>query len=308
MTIQSLGSFVTVTVLLTALASQSHAQAVECTSAAKAVEVNNTTLHYVECGQGEPVVFIHGSTGSLNSLSQHAQLLAPEYRTIAYSRRYHTPNDPPQADDAYALQLHVDDLAALITELDLGPVHIVGHSYGGYVGLAFALEHPDLVQRLILGEPPVLPLLARTSVGEAQNDAFTRRVIEPARAAYKEGEIKEGLRRFLNGVMGPGWFEELPPEVQNRIVEAAGLEHRLEILTETRVYMPPLSCDALGELDRPTLLMTGEESDVRFLLITAELEKCLQGESHVMIPAVGHGMFSNISIAHDAILAFLKDQ
>ena len=293
---------------LTALTSDAVAQTAECTSIIKAVEVNETTLHYFECGEGEPVVFVHGSTGSLNSLSEHARLLAPEYRTIAYSRRYHFPNDPPGEGDTYALQTHVDDLAELLIALDLGPAYLVGHSYGAYVALALGLERPELVRGLVLGEPPVLPLLSRTSVGEALREAFDLGVIRYAREAYAQGDLKEGLRRFLNGVMYPGWFDELPPEVQQEIVEKAGPEHRLEILTEASVYMPPIACDALGGMHPPALLLTGEDSDVRFLLITAELEKCLDGESFMMIPDVAHGMFSNVPEAHEAIQAFLDGQ
>jgi pimeloyl-ACP methyl ester carboxylesterase len=208
----------------------------------------------------------------------------------------------------YALERHVDDLAALIVELELGPAHVVGHSYGGYVGLGLGLAHPELVRSLILGEPPVLPLLSRTSVGEALGESFDRRVFRQAREAYERGKMKEGLRRFLDGVIYPGWFEGLPPEAQDDRVRKAGPEHRLEVLTEPSVYMPPVACNALTSLDRPTLLMTGEDSDVRFLLITAELEECLEGESHVMVPGVAHGMFSNVSFTHEAILAFLRDR
>ncbi|HMB92859.1 MAG TPA: alpha/beta hydrolase [Rhodothermales bacterium] len=302
-----LGSLATAALLLPS--TQAIAQAAECPSTTQTVEVNETTLHYVECGEGDPIVLVHGSTGDLNSLSQHAQLLAPEFRTIAYSRRFHFPNDPPQEGDAYALQQHVDDLAALITELDLGPVHLVGHSYGGYVSLAFALEHPDLVRSLVLGEPPVKPLLSRTSVGEALSASFDRRVFDPSRKAYVEQGLEEGLRRFYDGVIYPGWFDGLSAESRRARVEKAGPEHRLEALTERSVLMPTLACDALSGLDRPVLLLTGEESPAMFLLITAELESCLGGESHVMVPEVGHGgLFSSVSLVHDTMLSFLNNQ
>ena len=50
--------------------------------------------------------------------------------------------------------------------------------------------------------------------------------------------------------------------------------------------LPPLDCEKAGKLARPTLLVTGEQSPAMFLLITAELERCLEGESQVMVPDV----------------------
>ncbi len=61
-------------------------------------------------------------------------------------------------------------------------------------------------------------------------------------------------------------------------------------MTEPSANMPPLDCGNLGKLNRPTLLVTGERSPAMFLLITAELERCLEGESQVMVPDAGHGM------------------
>ena len=50
-------------------------------------------------------------------------------------------------------------------------------------------------------------------------------------------------------------------------------------MTEPSAFMPPLDCGKLGKLSRPTLLVTGERSPAMFLLVTAELERCLEGES-----------------------------
>jgi pimeloyl-ACP methyl ester carboxylesterase len=53
-------------------------------------------------------------------------------------------NDAPANPEPYALQVHVDDLAGLVQALRVGPAHLVGSSYGAYVALSLALQHPDI--------------------------------------------------------------------------------------------------------------------------------------------------------------------
>lgn len=292
-------------VMLTLLFVDVAGQAPECESTIEAVEVNGATLHYFECGEGDPLIFVHGSTGDLSWATAHAAALSSDLRAVSYSRRFHSPNDPPHDDDRYALQVHVADLASFLDELDFDPAHIVGHSYGAYVAVALAIEHPELVRSLVLAEPPIMPLLSRTSVGDALRESFRRRVLIPSRDAFMSGDDEEGLRRFYDIVISPGWFDELEPPVRQEIVEKAGPEFRLEMTTEPSLYMPPLACEALGEITAPTLLMTGEYSQPMFYLITAVLENCLDGASFVMIPDTGHVMSTNEAVFNDAVRSFV---
>ena len=71
----------------------------------------------------------------------------------------------PRETDVNPLSDHVADLRALITQLKATPAHLVGNSYGAYVALALAMDHPELVRGLALAEPPVWPLLPPKPVG-----------------------------------------------------------------------------------------------------------------------------------------------
>ena len=181
------------------------AQTTACDANIRALEINSTTLHYLECGKGEPLVFVHGAMGDLHTFQPQVQAFASSFRVIAYSRRFSPPNAPPRATDVNPLSTHVADLKALIEQLNAAPAHLVGNSYGAYIALALALAHPELVRSLVLGEPPVQPLLSRTSVGEAMRLSWNRRVIEPSRKAFEGGSLEGGMRAFLDGVCGgPG--------------------------------------------------------------------------------------------------------
>jgi pimeloyl-ACP methyl ester carboxylesterase len=139
-----------------------------CGSDIRPIEVNQTTLHYFECGKGEPLIFVHGGLGGLHTFQPQLQTFATNFRVIAYSRRYYVPNSPPRAGDTTnPFSIHIADLAALAKTLNASPAHFVAHSGGAYIALALAVEQPGLVRSLVLGEPPVLPLLSRTSVGDA---------------------------------------------------------------------------------------------------------------------------------------------
>jgi pimeloyl-ACP methyl ester carboxylesterase len=121
------------------------------------------------------------------------------------------------------------------------PAHLVGNSYGAYIALALAVDHPELVRRLVLGEPPILPLLARTAVGEATRQSWVRRVVEPARKALDSGNPEEGLRRFVDAIGGTGSFDNFPQSVRTELVEKQAAELRSETMTEMPAYMPPLN-------------------------------------------------------------------
>ena len=99
---------------------------------------NDVTLHYVEQGDGEPIVFVHGLLDEYSTWLQQLQGFAGEgYRAIAYSRRHNYPNKN-RIRPNHSASLEADDLSALVHELDVEKVHVVGHSYGAYTALFFA--------------------------------------------------------------------------------------------------------------------------------------------------------------------------
>src|SRR5207237_1971094 len=154
-------------------------------------------LHYVSVGRGQPVVMVHGGLEDYRAWTAQLSALAVDHsRAIAYSRRYNFPNRnetqpshkatarQARAASSYSAQVDADDLAMLIEKLHLGPVHLVGHSYGGLAALLFATEHPELVRSLTLSEPPVFSWVEKQPGGAALVQDFFRRCWVPVRRAF----------------------------------------------------------------------------------------------------------------------------
>ena len=138
--------------------------------------------------------------------------------------------------------------------------------------------------------------------------SFMTRVIGPSRKAFEGGSLEDGVRAFMDGICGnPGCFDKLPQARRTELVEKQGPELRSADHDRALRHMPPLDCGNLGKLNLPTLLVTGERSPAMFLLITAELERCLEGESQVMVPNAGHGMHGdNPTFYNQTVMAFLQ--
>jgi pimeloyl-ACP methyl ester carboxylesterase len=111
-----------------------------------------TTDLYVDVREGESgkrVILIHGAMDRHTSFARVRKSLSA-HTTIAYDRRGYARS--LDAGPAVSLQGHVDDLLAIV---DGEPAIVVGHSYGGVVGLCLASQQPDLVEGLVVYEAPM---------------------------------------------------------------------------------------------------------------------------------------------------------
>ena len=141
------------------------------------VEVDGERFHYVEEGKGPPLLMIHGLMGSSRNLTyalsgqlrEHFRVISLDRPGSGYSTRHSgTPADLP----AQARQI-----AAFINTLDLGKPLVLGHSLGGAIALALALDHPHAVSGLVLVAPLTHPqrMLPLVFLSLAVRPAWLRR-------------------------------------------------------------------------------------------------------------------------------------
>jgi aminoacrylate hydrolase len=119
------------------------------------LEINGASIHYEEVGAGPPLLLVAGIASDGASWRPLVPLLSPEFRLITVDNRGCGRTVAP---GPLAIADMVADCAALIGHLGLGPVDVVGHSMGGYLGLLLASENPGLVRRLVtLASGPLSP-------------------------------------------------------------------------------------------------------------------------------------------------------
>jgi pimeloyl-ACP methyl ester carboxylesterase len=254
------------------------------------VPLRDTRLAYIEQGRGEPLIFVHGTLGSMADFPAQFEFFSPSFRVIAYSRRFHPPNPVHQSEDSYSLSVQAADLAEIIEALGISPATVIGSSYGGYVALCCAIRHPGFIERLVLGEPPMLPLLKKTHEGEIALEEFEANALSPARAAFAGGDETLGVRKFFDGVSGRrGSFDLISALSRERLMESARTL-RLELLAGADEYMPAIPDDQIHSALVPVLLLNGQRSPRMFSLITDELERLLPDTYRVLIPGAGHAM------------------
>src|SRR3989449_1003846 len=228
------------------------------------VRVRGTDRRFVERGTGIPVVFVHGSLGTLESWGPQIDAFATRFRVIAYSRRYHWPNAAQPDGQEYSLSLHADDLIGWIEALGLERVPLVASSCGAYVALLVTLRRPDLVRSLVLADPPILPWLGRTPAGDSLLRTFDRTVFKAARAAFVRDDSVGAVQRFWDGLAGAtSPFDALPEGARARLLRSV-FELRLETRADPADYMPALACKDIGGIRSPVLLVTGERSPRMF--------------------------------------------
>lgn len=114
--------------------------------------VNGIELGYRDVGGGAPLILLHGGFGSVDMFGPNVELLAAGRRVIGVDLQSH--GRSPAADRPMRFETMADDIAALIRSLGLERAAIMGFSLGGGVGLRTAIQHPDVVERLVLVSTP----------------------------------------------------------------------------------------------------------------------------------------------------------
>jgi pimeloyl-ACP methyl ester carboxylesterase len=219
------------------------------------------TVHFSDSGAptaapaGAPVVALHSGGLSSRQWSKLAALLSPRHRVLApdflgcggSSPWPQAPGTPP-----YHFTVEIDLICALLDTLP-GPVHLVGHSFGGLVAVRAALRNPERVLSLGLFEPVTFGLLDGASAEERA--AFAQQMSPMADPALVPGG-EPWLQIFIDWWQGPSAWQSLPPPAKAQFL-AVGPKIYAEVTT---LWTDRMTADELLPLRAPTLVLRSERS------------------------------------------------
>jgi pimeloyl-ACP methyl ester carboxylesterase len=263
----------------------------------KEMTVNGTTM------TGEVVLFVPGSMSDWRVYESHREAIARSYRFISPTLRYFGPDPWPTGGPALSVATHVSDLSAFIRELRVGPVHVVGWSYGGSLAIILALQHPELVKSVFVYEQALVSWVTDSAdlsaIGVARKAAFG-----PAVAVSKGGDQAAALRMFLDAAGGkPGAFDAMPASVRAMSLENA----RAVPLFIAAPPPPPVTCTQLGELRVPFAIVAGERTTPFYLIPAREAKRCSPRSTLTVVSNERHFWpVQSPSAFTDTVLIFLK--
>ncbi len=244
----------------------------------KTVCVNGYPLHYLEMGEGEPVLLVHGSLCDCRYWKPQMAPIARSRRVIAVSLRHHWPATSRADDGSFSIAQHTQDLADLLQALGLSWAHVVGHSRGGRVALELARLHPAAVRTLVLADPGVQFADAGASHARA---AF----VTEATSRVMAGDIEGGLGLFVDSVNGENTWARMVEGFKNMARDNAGTLPGQAIEPVLAVADQELRALAI-----PTLLIGGGASPERYAQVLARLAATLPNTTSVFIQGAAHGM------------------
>lgn len=178
-------------------------------------------LNYKEFGQGDPLIILHGLFGTSDNWQTLAKQFAKNYTVFIIDQRNHgrSPHD-----DEFNYKVMAEDLKEFMEDNWIYETHMIGHSMGGKTAMQFALDYPDMVEKLVVvdianqsyegGHESIFKALFSLDLDTIQNrkeaDEFLKNQIEDF-----------GVRQFLlknltrNKQEGYEWKMNLPVIYEN---------------------------------------------------------------------------------------------
>jgi pimeloyl-ACP methyl ester carboxylesterase len=239
------------------------------------------TFGFFDEGRGEPVVLLHASLNSKRQWRKLQQLLGGRYRLLGLDLLGYGDTPLPEQIDGFTFSREVDLVERLLDRVD-GPVHLVGHSYGGAVALKTALRHPDRARSIYAHEPVLFALLRKE--GRLAEWTEIKTVTLQAAQHAQQGRLEQAAQGFIDYWSGAGAWQKISEDRKRALTQT---------IPKVLLDFAAISCDAddlaaYKRLTAPALLTAGDTGAQTGRCVTELLSDALPEGSLRIVEGAGH--------------------
>jgi pimeloyl-ACP methyl ester carboxylesterase len=260
-------------------------------------------LHYLQAGAGQPLIFVHGVMGDWASWLPQWEAFCAHYRCTTYSRRYNHPNRNDMPSPDHSALVEAEDLRQFMGVLGLERATLVASSYGAFIALALAVQHPKRVEAIVAVEPAMLCFADFSATGQHERARFAHAVIEPANAAFRRGDDALGATLMTGGIHASGTAALQGPAMARRLHNARAMR----MLALSSNEFPLLSPSALAALSCPVLLLSGQDTAAIHAEVFSNVCAAMPQAQHLKVPQAGHSVARDQpAVFNELALDFLR--
>lgn len=240
------------------------------------VQVRDIPVNYMihnSDSAGETIVFIHGLGLNQEVWEPVLPYIRENYRVVLFDLRGHGGTGRGEAPISWSLFIH--DLHDLLTRLELGPVHLLGHGFGASLAVKFSLQHAELVKSLMLLSTPAF--LPRKTVES---------IIHSRKQLTDKGSMLELAESMASGICRLSAEHAFYPTVVSAYLSIAP-ETYFEAL---ELYAAGPVNEDFARLAHPTLALVGAEDSIS-LASNALSSQLLMHSSLIVVPDASNTLF-----------------
>jgi pimeloyl-ACP methyl ester carboxylesterase len=230
---------------------------------------------YLDGGQGEPLMLLHGFGANKDNFVRVARFLTPHYRVIVPDEiGFGESAHPPDAD--YATPAQAERLRSLAQALGIGRIHLGGSSMGGQIAMSYAALHPTEVASLWLLDPG--------GVWSAPASEL-RKVLAETGQNPLMAKNEDEFAQIFAFVMSD------PPFIPRPLLDVMAQERIKNFSLEKRIFQQ-IAADSLEArvtgMRTPTLIVWGDQDRAIHVATAGILHKLMPASQVIILPGIGH--------------------